>query len=61
MIFVTVMVLLLADIPNPGSETIDPLIRVETVIIGVLLSFLTLFVFWIIPKIEANQASRKVG
>lgn len=33
----------------------------ESIIIGALLSFLTLFVIWIIPKTRSNYASRKVG
>jgi uncharacterized membrane protein YccC len=61
MLFVTVMVLLAIDIPNPSSDLMSPLIRFESIIIGALLSFLTLFVIWIIPKTRSNQASRKVG
>jgi uncharacterized membrane protein YgaE (UPF0421/DUF939 family) len=61
MLFVTVMVLLAIDIPNPSSDLMSPLIRFESIIIGALLSFLTLFVFWIIPKTRSNYASRKVG
>jgi len=61
MIFVTVMVLLLIDIPNPSRDLISSLIRFESIIIGALLSILTLFVAWIIPKTRSNHASRKVG
>ena len=60
-IFVTVMVLLAIDIPNPSSDLGSPLTRIESIIIGALLSFLTLFVVWIIPKTRSNYASRKVG
>lgn len=60
-IFITVMVLLAADIPNPSRDLISSLIRFENIIIGALLSFLTLFVVWIIPKTRSNHASRKVG
>jgi uncharacterized membrane protein YgaE (UPF0421/DUF939 family) len=60
-IFVVLMVLLLADIPNPSRDLIPPLIRFENVIIGVSLSFLTLFIFWIVSKTKSNQALRKVG
>ncbi len=60
-IFVTVMVLLLADIPNPSRDLITPLIRFENIIIGALLSFLTLFIILIVPKIKSNRAMRKVG
>lgn len=59
-IFVTGMVLLAIDIPNPSSDLGSPLTRIESIIIGALLSFLTLFVIWIIPKTRSN-ASRKVG
>jgi len=61
MIFVTVMVLLLIDIPNPSIELIPSLIRFESIIIGALLSVLTLFVVWIISKTRSNQELRKVG
>lgn len=60
-IFVTVMVLLLIDIPNPSRDLMPSLIRFESIIIGALLSILTLFVVWIIPKTRSNHASRKVG
>jgi uncharacterized membrane protein YccC len=60
-IFVVLMVLLLADIPNPSRNLIGPSIRFENIIIGVSLSFVTLFIFWIVPKIKSNQALRKAG
>jgi uncharacterized membrane protein YgaE (UPF0421/DUF939 family) len=60
-IFVVLMVLLLADISNPSRALISPSIRFENVIIGVSLSFLTLFIIWIVSKIKSNQALRKVG
>jgi uncharacterized membrane protein YccC len=60
-IFVVVSVLLAADIPNPSRDLITPLIRFENIIIGVSLSFVTLFIIWIVPKIKSNQALRKVG
>lgn len=60
-IFITVAVLLAADIPNPSRDLIAPVIRFEDIIIGALLSFLTLFVVWIVPKTRSNQASLKAG
>jgi hypothetical protein len=50
--------LIVVDIPNPSSDLMSSLIKFESIVIGALLSFLTLFVFWIIPKIRSNQASR---
>jgi uncharacterized membrane protein YccC len=60
-IFVVLMVLLLADIPNPSRALIGPSLRFENIIIGVSLSFVTLFIIWIVPKIKSNRALRKVG
>jgi hypothetical protein len=55
------MVLLAIDIPNHSSDLMSPLLRFESIIIGALLSFLTLFVIWIITKTRSNQVSRKDG
>lgn len=61
MIFITASALLAMDIPNPSRDVMPSLIRFESIIVGALLSILTLFVVWIIPKTRSNQASRKVG
>ena len=61
MIFITTSALLAMDIPNPSRDVMPSLIRFESIIVGALLSILTLFVVWIIPKTRSNQASRKVG
>ena len=57
----TIIVLLLIDIQFPGRELILPITRFENIVIGGLLSLLTLFIFWIVSKTKSNQALRKVG
>ena len=61
MIFVTASALLAIDIPNPSRDVMPSLIRFESIIIGALLSVLTLFVLWIITKTRSNHTSQKVG
>ena len=57
----TFMVLLLHDIPDPSRNLVLPITRFENIVIGSLLSLLTAFIIWIVPKIKSNQALRKVG
>ena len=55
-IFMTVMTLLLIDIPNPNTDSIVSFVRFQNVIIGCLLALLAASILWIVPKTKSNQA-----
>ena len=55
-IFMTVVILLLFDIPNPSTDSMASFARFQNIIIGSLLSLLAAFIVWIVPKTESNQA-----
>ena len=61
LIFMTLMILLMLDIPDPNRNLILPITRFENTVIGSLLSLLTAFIVWIVLKRRSNQALRKVG
>ena len=55
-IFMTVVILLLVDIPNPSTDPMASFARLQNIIIGSLLSLLTAFIVWIVPKTKSNPA-----
>lgn len=59
-IFMTVMILLLVDIPNPNTDSMASFARFQNIIIGSLLSLLVAFIIWIVPKIKSNPASGSI-
>jgi hypothetical protein len=52
----TVVILLLFDIPNPNTDSMASLARFENIIIGSLLSLLSAFIVWVVPKTKSNPA-----
>jgi len=59
LIFMTVVILLLRDIPDPSRNLILPITRFENIVIGSLLSLLTAFIIWIVPKIGKGAKLEK--
>lgn len=55
-IFMTVAILLLVDIPNPNTDPMASIARFQNIIIGSLLSLLAAFLIWIVPKAKSNRA-----
>ena len=55
-IFMTVVILLLFDIPNPSTDSMASFARFQNIIIGSLLSLLAALIVWIVPKTKLNQA-----
>ena len=55
-IFMTVVILLLFDIPNPSTDSMASFARLQNIIIGSLLSLLAALIVWIVPKTKSNQA-----
>lgn len=53
-IFMTVVILLLVDIPNPNTDSMASFARFLNIIIGSLLSLLSAFIIWIVPKTKSN-------
>jgi Fusaric acid resistance protein-like len=58
-IFMTVVILLLFDIPNPSTDPMASFARLQNIIIGSLLSLLAAFIVWIVPKTKSNKALGK--
>jgi uncharacterized membrane protein YccC len=55
-IFMTVVILLLFDIPNPDTDSMASLARFQNIIIGSLLSLFSAFIVWVVPKTKSNPA-----
>jgi uncharacterized membrane protein YccC len=58
-IFMTVMILLQVDIPNPNTDSMASFARFQNIIIGSLLSLLA-FIVWIVPRTKLNPASGSI-
>jgi uncharacterized membrane protein YccC len=52
-IFMTVVILLLVEIPNPSTDSMASIDRFQNIIIGSLLSLLAAFIVWIVSKTKS--------
>jgi hypothetical protein len=59
-IFMTVVILLLVEIPNPSTDSMASIDRFQNIIIGSLLSLIAAFIVWFVLKTKSNQTAGSI-